>query len=233
MMKRLPPIAAAALLLTACGAPESTPAPESTSVTTSASSTSSTTSTTSSAAPTTSAEPTLTIEPTPGQPSPDSEYPAQSTMIQHGANAERINVFEDTAGQFWLCDKQYPNGSPETDFYANPNGCAGPYGSMNAAQEGLARAMHDALAEEFDIDSNFDDYDTLDSPYPDTSENAVFNSCWENGYAQFTDGSVRPYADCELAPVEQTPSPWVQGQIDWVDCLDAGNSEEYCRETLN
>ena len=141
MIKRLLPIAAATLLLTACGAPESTPAPESTSVTTSASSTSSTTSTTSSAAPTTSAEPTPTIEPAPEQPSPDSEYPAQSMMIQHGANAERINVFEDTAGQFWLCDKMYPNGSPESDFYAAPNGCAGPYGSANEAQEGLARAM--------------------------------------------------------------------------------------------
>ena len=169
-MKRLFPIAAAALLLTACGAPESTPAPESTSVTTSASSTSRTTSTTSSAAPTTSAEPTPTIEPAPEQPSPDSEYPAQSAMIQHGANAERINVFEDTAGQFWLCDKMYPNGSPESDFYASPNGCAGPYGSMNAAQEGLARAMHDALAEEFDIDSNFDDYSTPEAPAPQSSD---------------------------------------------------------------
>lgn len=169
-MKRLLPIAAAALLLTACGDPESTPAPESTSVTTSASSTSSTTSTTSSAAPTTSAEPTPTIEPTSGQPSPDSEYPAQSTMIQHGANAERINVFEDSSQQFWLCDKMYPNGSPESDFYAAPNGCAGPYGSMNAAQEGLARAMHDALAEEFDIDSNFDDYATPAAPEPQSSD---------------------------------------------------------------
>ena len=91
-------------------------------------------------------------------------------MIQHGANAERINVFEDTAGQFWLCDKMYPNGSPESDFYAAPNGCAGPYGSMNAAQEGLARAMHDALAEEFDIDSNFDDYVTPAAPEPQSSD---------------------------------------------------------------
>ena len=170
MIKRLFPIAAAALLLAACSSPAAESAPETTSVSTSASSTSSTISTTSSAAPTTSAEPTLTIEPTPGQPSPDSEYPAQSTMIQHGANAERINVFEDTAGQFWLCDKMYPNGSPESDFYAAPNGCAGPYGSVNEAQEGLARAMHDALAEEFDIDSNFDDYVTPAAPEPQSSD---------------------------------------------------------------
>ena len=31
----------------------------------------------------------------------------------------------------------------------------------------------------------------------------------------------------------QEPSPWVQGQIDWANCLEAGNTEEYCREVLN
>ena len=31
----------------------------------------------------------------------------------------------------------------------------------------------------------------------------------------------------------QQPSPWVQGQIDWANCLEAGNTEEHCRETLN
>lgn len=31
----------------------------------------------------------------------------------------------------------------------------------------------------------------------------------------------------------QTPSPWVQGQIDWQNCLDAGNTQEFCRTTLN
>ena len=37
----------------------------------------------------------------------------------------------------------------------------------------------------------------------------------------------------QLEQQQQQPSPWVQGQIDWTNCLDAGNSEEYCRETLN
>lgn len=32
---------------------------------------------------------------------------------------------------------------------------------------------------------------------------------------------------------QQQPSPWVQGQIDWTNCLNAGNSEQYCRDTLN
>ncbi|MGC2866025.1 hypothetical protein ACMG4H_14360 [Corynebacterium glutamicum] len=31
----------------------------------------------------------------------------------------------------------------------------------------------------------------------------------------------------------QEPSPWVSGQIEWQNCIDAGNSTEYCRETLN
>jgi hypothetical protein len=36
-------------------------------------------------------------------------------------------------------------------------------------------------------------------------------------------------------PVEtpEQPSPWVQGQIDWANCLEAGNTEEQCREMLN
>lgn len=32
---------------------------------------------------------------------------------------------------------------------------------------------------------------------------------------------------------QQQPSPWVQGQIDWTNCLEAGNTEEQCREMLN
>ncbi len=34
-------------------------------------------------------------------------------------------------------------------------------------------------------------------------------------------------------PVVQTPSPWVQGQIDWQNCLEAGNTEDSCRATPN
>lgn len=29
------------------------------------------------------------------------------------------------------------------------------------------------------------------------------------------------------------PSPWVQGQIDWANCLEQGNSEQECRDQLN
>ncbi|WP_072816231.1 hypothetical protein [Rhodococcus zopfii] len=31
----------------------------------------------------------------------------------------------------------------------------------------------------------------------------------------------------------KTPSPWVQGQLDWQECKEAGNTDEYCRLTLN
>lgn len=33
--------------------------------------------------------------------------------------------------------------------------------------------------------------------------------------------------------VVETPSPWVQGQIDWQNCLEAGNTEDFCRATVN
>ncbi|MBY6366546.1 hypothetical protein [Rhodococcoides corynebacterioides] len=52
------------------------------------------------------------------------------------------------------------------------------------------------------------------------------------------DGPVCVYPNgAEIAnpnyTVVRTPSPWVQGQIDWQNCLEAGNSEEFCRSTLN
>lgn len=34
-------------------------------------------------------------------------------------------------------------------------------------------------------------------------------------------------------PAQNTPSPWVQGQIDWSNCLESGKSEEQCRAELN
>lgn len=40
-------------------------------------------------------------------------------------------------------------------------------------------------------------------------------------------GSVSPQQE------PQQPSPWVQGQIDWVNCIEAGNTEEQCRQMLN
>ena len=42
-----------------------------------------------------------------------------------------------------------------------------------------------------------------------------------------------PEAPRQQQQQPQEPSPWVQGQIDWMNCLEAGNSEEYCREALN
>jgi hypothetical protein len=239
-MKRLFPIVASTLLLTACGAPESTPALESTSVTTS---TSSTSTTTSSAAPTTSAEPTPTIEPA---ATTSDYYPGDPRLTPVNATSDTVGIFlahdiADPSGKYYV----FCNGGTLTKAEGSPveSGTCSELATWDevaqiAAQfsDVLLVEMEKAFTEvETEINAEMEEegYTTPDSPYPDTAENAVFNSCWENGYAQFTDGSVRPYADCELAPVEQTPSPWVQGQIDWVDCLDAGNTEEYCRETLN
>lgn len=58
--------------------------------------------------------------------------------------------------------------------------------------------------------------------------------CWEQrGGAAYAEAEANAGLP---APAEQTPpqhSPWVQGQIDWTNCLNAGNTEEYCREILN
>lgn len=241
-MKRLLPIAAAALLLTACGAPDSEPAPETTSSTaTSETSTSPTTST--SAAPTTSAEPTPTVEPA---ATTGDYYPGDPRLTPVNATSDTVGIFlaqdaSDPSGKYYV----FCNGGTLTTAEGSPveSGTCSELVTWDevshiAAQfsDVLLVEMEKAFAEvEADINTKMEEegYTTNDSPYPDTPENAVFNSCWENGYAQFTDGSVRPYADCELPPVEQPHSPWVQGQIDWSNCLDAGNTEEYCRETLN
>ena len=42
---------------------------------------------------------------------------------------------------------------------------------------------------------------------------------------RYPSGATRP--DTESAP--RTPSPWVQGQLDWQVCKEAGNTDEYCR----
>ncbi|MGU3586226.1 hypothetical protein ACLBYD_24045 [Rhodococcus sp. C26F] len=50
------------------------------------------------------------------------------------------------------------------------------------------------------------------------------------------DGTVCRYPSGATMPdpaAPKTPSPWVQDQIDWFDCIDAGNSEDYCRQALN
>ncbi|APT82665.1 hypothetical protein [Corynebacterium ammoniagenes] len=241
-MKRIFPIVAAALLLTACGAPDSEPAPKiSTSTTASATSTSSTTST--SAAPTTSAEPTPTVEPA---ATTGDYYPGDPRLTPINATSDTVGTFlaqdvADPSGKYYV----FCNGGTLTKAEGSPveSGTCSELVTWDevskiAAQfsDALLVEMEKAFADvEAEINTKMEEegYTTPNSPYPDASEDAVFNSCWEDGYAQFTDGSVRPYSDCELGPVEQTPSPWVQGQIDWHNCLDAGNTEEYCRATLN
>lgn len=53
------------------------------------------------------------------------------------------------------------------------------------------------------------------------------------------DGTVCRYPSGATVPdnrsvtTVRTPSPWVQGQIDWQNCIEAGNTQEYCRATLN
>ena len=168
-MKRLLPIAVAALLLVGCSTPDedapSAPTTSATSTSSSSSATSATPSTSASLPTTAESEPTPTEQS--ATPTENNALPAQSEMIQHGANADRVNVFEDASQQFWICDKAYPNGSPEDPFYGAENGCAGPYDSPDAAVEGMYRGVHDSLAEEFGIESEFDDYST---PQPKSSD---------------------------------------------------------------
>jgi hypothetical protein len=52
----------------------------------------------------------------------------------------------------------------------------------------------------------------------------------ETSVCVYPNGVTRPNPDYRVV---ETPSPWVQGQIDWQNCLDAGNTEEFCRATLN
>jgi hypothetical protein len=46
----------------------------------------------------------------------------------------------------------------------------------------------------------------------------------------YPNGASYPNPNYRVVP---TPSPWVQGQIDWQNCIDAGNTQDYCRSTLN
>ena len=48
----------------------------------------------------------------------------------------------------------------------------------------------------------------------------------------FHDGPPHAY-EPYTPPAQNTPSPWVQGQIDWSNCLESGKSEEQCRAELN
>lgn len=68
---------------------------------------------------------------------------------------------------------------------------------------------------------------------------------YEQGTTWFTDGTTGwtqycannfydgPSTNTAPEPQNNEPSPWVQGQIDWADCLNSGHSEEECRAMLN
>lgn len=154
-------LATLALSLSACSESSNNDAEETTTQTTTSvtASTPVTTSTTPSA---TSEEETAQEQPPAAQNTPAEDYPAQADMEQQGANAERINRFQDNQGRYWLCDKATPQGNPEVPEYNTPNGCMGPFNTPEEVQNGLYGAMSDALAEEFDLDT-----ESVDAPAPE------------------------------------------------------------------
>lgn len=227
MIKRLPPIAAALLFLAGCASPDEPAASTTAATSTTTAPFTSFSSETSSSSASSTTEQTPTQEPAPAATKDATPAIDQLVITANNINGHGVYLNPDN-GTYYYCNT--------TDYmWANvaAGACDGPYDYDGASakfyeseQDWYDQSVADLGLEESGLDAN-------PSPHPDSPENAVFSSCWENGYAQFTDGSVRPYADCELPPVEQEPSPWVQGQIDWANCLDAGNTEEYCRETLN
>lgn len=85
-----------------------------------------------------------------------------------------------------------------------------------------------------------------------TGQNKTISHCakssqglYEQGTTWFTDGTSGwtqycanifydgPSTNTAPKPQNNEPSPWVQGQIDWADCLNSGYSEEECRAMLN
>lgn len=156
-------LATLALSLSACSESSNNDAEETTTTTATsvASSAPVTTSTTPSA---TSEEETAQEQPPAAQNTPAEDYPAQADMEQQGANAERINRFQDTQGRYWLCDKATPQGNPEVPEYNTPSGCMGPFNTPEEVQNGLYGAMGDALAEEFDLDT-----ESVDAPAPESA----------------------------------------------------------------
>lgn len=164
-MKKLLPILAAtalALSLSACSESSNNDAEETTTQT-ATSVTSSTPVTTSATTSATSEEETAQEQPPAAQNTPMDDYPAQADMEQQGANAERINRFQDAQGRYWLCDKATPQGNPEVPEYNTPNGCMGPFNTPEEVQNGLYGAMADALAEEFNLDT-----ESVDAPAPES-----------------------------------------------------------------
>ncbi|QRP60562.1 hypothetical protein [Corynebacterium minutissimum] len=148
-------IAALTVALSACGTSGDSSETATTAPTTNA--TSSTSSPTSTTTATPSETPTEQDD-----PAPAGDYPAQADMQQQGANADRVNRFQDNQGRYWLCDKATPQGNPEVPEYNTPNGCMGPFNTVEELQDGLYGAMADALADEFDINT-----ETLAPPTPE------------------------------------------------------------------
>lgn len=53
-------------------------------------------------------------------------------------------------------------------------------------------------------------------------------------YSEPTQQTTAPTSEyTEPTTQNDQPSPWVQGQIDWNNCLNAGHSKEECRQMLN
>ncbi|MBF0580853.1 hypothetical protein [Corynebacterium sp. ED61] len=88
----------------------------------------------------------------------------------------------------------------------------------------------------------------VETPQPDP----VFNSPGDGYQCPGTDAFVDNPADCTSQnlggdpaydemypggypqqPSPQQPSPWVQGQIDWNNCIQGGNTPDECAEMLN
>ena len=153
-------LAALALSLSACSESSNNDAEETTTQT--ATSVTSSTPATTSDAESTTPEEEITQEQPPAENAPAEDYPAQADMEQQGANAERINRFQDNQGRYWLCDKATPQGNPEVPEYNTPNGCMGPFNTPEEVQNGLYGAMSDALAEEFDLDT-----ENVEAPAPE------------------------------------------------------------------
>lgn len=55
-----------------------------------------------------------------------------------------------------------------------------------------------------------------------------------NAPTTFTTALQKYYANADRpGRLVQRTSPWVQGQIDWANCLDTSNTEEESRQMVN
>lgn len=215
-MKKLFPIAAAALLLAGCGSDTGEPAPSSaTAVATSATSSAASSST----AISTVSESTSATTPTPSEePAPPIDNPTvtiDQLVITPNAAADHGVYLDPNTGSYYYC-----NTTQLTWDGIAPGVCDGAYDydGANAKFQRVVEEWYSGALEE----------NGLPSP-----NDAAFSYCSGDGVAMYTDGNEHPYADCAQPPAPVTdPSPWVTGQIEWENCT-AANSVEYCREILN